>query len=65
MQCLALTHAPKAMPGLLGRESGDKPIGHVPLKGNFRVPQHGSISQTWKGLFAWDHSSVLAGLEIE
>jgi len=51
--------------GFGGGESGDTPIDYIFLKGKFRVLQHGSISQTWKGLFASDHFAVLAGLEIE
>jgi endonuclease/exonuclease/phosphatase family metal-dependent hydrolase len=46
-------------------ETSDKPIDYIFLKGKFRVLQHGSISQTWKGLFASDHFAVLARLAIE
>jgi endonuclease/exonuclease/phosphatase family metal-dependent hydrolase len=51
--------------GFRGGESGDKPIDYIFLKGKFRVLQHGSISQTWNGLFASDHFAVLAKMEFE
>ncbi len=51
--------------GFRNGESGDQPIDYIFLKGRFRVRRHGSISETWKGLFASDHFALLALLEIE
>ncbi len=48
--------------GFKRSETGDQPIDYIFLKGNWTVLQHATISQTWKGLFASDHFSVIAKL---
>ncbi len=45
-------------------EKGDQPIDYIFLKGNFRVLQHGTLSNTWKGHFASDHFAVCSKIEI-
>ena len=46
------------------RERDDKPIDYIFLKGNWKVFNHATISQTWQGRFASDHFSVLARLQL-
>ncbi|RPE14061.1 endonuclease/exonuclease/phosphatase family protein [Chitinophaga lutea] len=43
---------------------GNEPIDYIFLKGNWGVNKHATISQTWKGLFASDHFSVVAELRF-
>ena len=41
-------------------ETGTEPIDYIFLKGNWGVNKHATITQTWKGLFASDHFSLVA-----
>ena len=50
--------------GFRSQEIGDDPIDYIFLKGPWKVLQHATISQTWKGLFASDHFSVIAKLQL-
>lgn len=44
------------------KETADKPIDYIFLKGKWKVNSHATISQTWGGRFASDHFSVLANV---
>jgi endonuclease/exonuclease/phosphatase family metal-dependent hydrolase len=44
------------------KEIRDEPIDYIFLKGNWKVKNHATISQTWQGRFASDHFAVLATL---
>lgn len=50
--------------GFRSHETGDEPIDYIFLKGPWKVLQHATISQTWKGLFASDHFAVVAKLRL-
>ncbi len=50
--------------GFRAHETGDEPIDYIFLKGPWKVLQHATISQTWKGLFASDHFAVVAKLQL-
>lgn len=44
------------------KEIHDQPIDYIFIKKGFRVLQHATLSQTWKGLFSSDHFPVLVVL---
>ena len=46
------------------KERDDQPIDYIFLKGNWKVLNHATISQTWQGRFASDHFSVLATVRL-
>ena len=46
------------------KERDDQPIDYIFLKGNWKVLNHATISQTWGGLFASDHFAVWAKLVL-
>lgn len=46
------------------REQADQPIDYIFLKGNWKVAQHATLSQTWGGLFSSDHFPVFARLML-
>jgi endonuclease/exonuclease/phosphatase family metal-dependent hydrolase len=50
--------------GFRSKEVNDEPIDYIFLKGNWKVKNHATISQTWQGKFASDHFAVLATLEM-
>jgi endonuclease/exonuclease/phosphatase family metal-dependent hydrolase len=50
--------------GFKSKEVNDEPIDYIFLKGNWKVKNHATISQTWQGKFASDHFAVLATLEM-
>ncbi|RPD38748.1 endonuclease/exonuclease/phosphatase family protein [Chitinophaga barathri] len=45
-------------------ETAEDPIDYIFLKGPWKVLQHATITQTWKGLFASDHYSIFANLTL-
>jgi endonuclease/exonuclease/phosphatase family metal-dependent hydrolase len=45
-------------------ETSDQPIDYIFLKGPWKVLQHATITQTWRGLFASDHFSIFASLSL-
>jgi len=46
------------------KENAEKPIDYIFLKGNWKVAQHATFSQTWGGLFSSDHFPVFARLML-
>lgn len=46
------------------KEVNDQPIDYIFIKGNWKVKNHATISQTWEGRFASDHFAVLALLHL-
>lgn len=46
------------------QEVGDEPIDYIFLKGKWNVARHGTITQSWKGLFASDHFAVVAEISF-
>jgi len=50
--------------GFKNKERNDQPIDYIFLKGKWKVLKHATISQTWEGLFASDHFSVMAVLSL-
>jgi endonuclease/exonuclease/phosphatase family metal-dependent hydrolase len=46
------------------KENADKPIDYIFLKGNWKVQQHATLSQTWEGRFSSDHFPVFARLML-
>ncbi|MFD2918273.1 endonuclease/exonuclease/phosphatase family protein [Terrimonas rubra] len=46
------------------KEINDQPIDYIFIKGNWKVKNHATISQTWEGRFASDHFAVLALLHL-
>jgi endonuclease/exonuclease/phosphatase family metal-dependent hydrolase len=46
------------------KENAEKPIDYIFLKGNWKVEQHATLSQTWGGLFSSDHFPVFARLML-
>jgi endonuclease/exonuclease/phosphatase family metal-dependent hydrolase len=46
------------------KETNDQPIDYIFLKGNWKVKNHATLSQTWGGRFASDHFAVLALLSL-
>jgi endonuclease/exonuclease/phosphatase family metal-dependent hydrolase len=50
--------------GFKEKESDDRPIDYIFLKGKWKVLKHATISQTWDGRFASDHFAVVARLLI-
>lgn len=47
--------------GFQSKESSDQPIDYIFIKGGkFKVLQHATLSQTWKGKFSSDHFPVMA-----
>jgi endonuclease/exonuclease/phosphatase family metal-dependent hydrolase len=50
--------------GFKEKERDDQPIDYIFLKGKWKVLDHATISQTWKGRFASDHFSVIARLVL-
>ena len=50
--------------GFKEMERDDQPIDYIFLKGKWKVFNHATISQTWKGRFASDHFSVLARVKL-
>jgi len=51
--------------GFQNKEQNDEPIDYIFLKGNWKVLNHATISQTWDGRFASDHFSVIADLLLK
>lgn len=51
--------------GFKHAEREDQPIDYIFLKGSFRVLQHATLSNTWKGHFASDHFAVFGKLIIQ
>ncbi len=47
------------------KEQAGEPIDYIFLKGNWKVLQHASLSQTWGGLFSSDHFPVFARLLLD
>jgi endonuclease/exonuclease/phosphatase family metal-dependent hydrolase len=47
------------------KELDDQPIDHIFIKGNWKVLQHATISQTWNGRFASDHFAVMAVMQLQ
>lgn len=45
-------------------ETSTEPIDYIFLKGKWTVLQHATITQSWKGLYASDHYSVFANLNL-
>jgi endonuclease/exonuclease/phosphatase family metal-dependent hydrolase len=45
-------------------ERDDQPIDYIFIKQGFKVSQHATLSQTWKGRFSSDHFPVFARVEI-
>ncbi|WP_298709477.1 endonuclease/exonuclease/phosphatase family protein [Chitinophaga sp.] len=50
--------------GWRAHETSSEPIDYIFLNGPWKVLQHATISQTWKGLFASDHFAVIAKLQL-
>lgn len=50
--------------GFQAKEQADQPIDYIFLKGNWKVAQHATLSQTWGGLFSSDHFPVFARLML-
>lgn len=50
--------------GFQARETSDEPIDHIFITPSWRVHKFGTLSPTWKGLFASDHFAVIAWLEL-
>jgi endonuclease/exonuclease/phosphatase family metal-dependent hydrolase len=48
--------------GFTNKETGNRPIDYIFLQGQWTVNSHATISETWNGLYASDHFSVLANL---
>lgn len=48
--------------GFTHKETDDRPIDYIFLQGKWQVNSHATISQTWGGLYASDHFSILANL---
>ena len=46
------------------KERNDQPIDYIFVKGQWRVLNHATISQTWEGRFASDHFAVLAQVSM-
>lgn len=44
------------------KETDNKPIDYIFVKGNWRVQKHATLSQTWGGRFSSDHFPVMAKL---
>ncbi|MBC7850085.1 MAG: endonuclease/exonuclease/phosphatase family protein [Chitinophagaceae bacterium] len=51
--------------GFQSKETDDKPIDYIFLKGKFKVLQHATLSQTWQGRFSSDHFPVFARLILQ
>lgn len=65
----ALSESPHYGPGgtsngFGSKEVGDQPIDYIFVKGNWKVLQHATLSQTWQGRFSSDHFPVFARLVI-
>lgn len=50
--------------GFRNKEVDDLPIDFIFLRGLWKVKDHATISETWKGKFASDHFAVLATLQL-
>lgn len=50
--------------GFQSKETSDQPIDYIFIKGKFKVKQHATLSQTWKGRFSSDHFPILAILSF-
>lgn len=48
--------------GFTNKETDPRPIDYIFLQGKWQVNSHATISETWGGLYASDHFSVLANL---
>lgn len=46
------------------KEESDHPIDYIFIKGNWKVLQHATLSQTWGGRFSSDHFPVFARLML-
>lgn len=46
------------------KETDQKPIDYIFVKGNWTVEKHATLSQTWEGRFSSDHFPVLAKLYL-
>lgn len=46
------------------KEIHDQPIDHIFIKGNIKVLQHATLSQSWKGRFSSDHFPVWVKVEM-
>ncbi len=50
--------------GFAAKERDDDPIDYIFLKGKWKVKDHATISESWRGRFASDHFSVTATLVL-
>jgi endonuclease/exonuclease/phosphatase family metal-dependent hydrolase len=50
--------------GFQQKEIHEQPIDYILIKGNIRVLQHATLSQSWRGRFSSDHFPVLARLQF-
>ena len=48
--------------GFTNKETDPRPIDYIFLQGKWKVNSHATISETWGGLYASDHFSVLANV---
>ncbi len=46
------------------KETNNQPIDYIFIKGNWKVKNHATLSQTWEGRFASDHFAILALLSL-
>lgn len=50
--------------GFGSKERDEWPIDYIFLKGNWKVKQHATLSQTWEGRFSSDHFPVFATISL-
>ena len=50
--------------GFASKERDNEPIDFIFIKGNWKVLQHATLSQTWEGRFSSDHFPVFAKLSF-
>jgi endonuclease/exonuclease/phosphatase family metal-dependent hydrolase len=50
--------------GFASKERDNEPIDFIFIKGNWKVLQHATLSQTWGGRFSSDHFPVFAKLSF-
>ncbi len=48
-----------------GSEIDNEPIDHIFIRGNWKVWQHATLSQTWNGRFSSDHFPVFTRVSLE
>ncbi len=46
------------------KETNNQPIDYIFIKGNWKVKNHATLSQTWEGRFASDHFALLSLLSL-